>query len=1304
MKTNFSRFIAPALALLAASCGRELPELKVAEPPFADRGFEWARTLELPEGKYFSARGCAVSFSVVKNIARFSFSDTFKYFSEVDFFSGKSKLAIASCERLGESGAQIGFAGGGGVKISAKNSKLEFSSDAENLAVCFILPYANFADSRAAAGESSFLISPQSKKVSAEIKDKIIFCADTPESAFAIETPKGAKIVIDPKRTCAAVSISLGGGTFVLDAGRSRREKPGASASASFGKIGAVDFYKTERMELPDRRGKNLMQNPSFEMGFQYMSFRHFLMPPMNPRIWSEKPVTIREGGAFHGGKCLSIRSENPKNAYRQTITTASVALEKGDYVFSVWAKSNIAKGQKLRVALVNPAAPYDKKTWAMRDFDLGLEWKRLELPLKISAAQISPIYFEALSDAPAECLLDAMQLERGAKATEFEPPCAEVLLRTSSPDNFIKYGTKIGAGFRVMTEPSASGTVAARVEDFFGEAVFEKTFEFSADARGIAEIPLDLEKIDRGIFIVKTDAKLSDGRERRNIQRFMVADFLENKHARKNLFVDTYVDPISTQQFFPEVLERYRALGYGARAGYANTDNIISYKVREFGVDSLISYIGRTQKDKRYGHSMAFYSNTNWFSVPDLTYKKALLLDYWKRLPAGDITPDYLKKVERIAEEKSRKNDGVQVWGAFAEPEGTMMYFANPAFAKYSDFLKFVEIECAVARGVRKGNPAAKLSSSVTSTLARADRLEFFDKLLAETSKRGVKYDCVGAHIYRGAPEYPRPSLDENYQKLFEIMKKHGYGEADVYSPEGLHWLPISCYEIPFIDDYARAKNPLFGVLPYTYDIGHGERLAAALRARSWLVGLKYERIKCMNASNYGATEMDAMLTPYAYAKVPNTLGSLLGNSRFDSELALFPDTRCYVFVDGRNRPVAAIWACKKEFDRGLEKAPELFFAPPKGARLFDLMQAEKRVKAGGGGLFRLPLSPYPVFLVGAENSLPEFKAALSAAKGKSNAPIVPKIAVRLSTANSVSIETENPHICEMSGEISVRSTSRKFSIPRGGSAKFEFPFFEKVQAGKISTVPLKFALDISSPEKQRIALDRTFRAFGAPRTPGIKIDGDLSDWKSVPSVRLENMRRAAKLWKKGITPKPEQFSAEYKTAWDGDALCVAVTVRDDCVLRGAPSGSGELCDSVEIFMDTYADASDDPSALGVDSNDWRYKIWNSQEGAKVYRLAVPDAQLTFGIAAAKAHTFADDVEAAFGKIDGGYVLELRFSGRALMPFKAGENASMGFGIIVNDIDDGESPEPNARLTNSAALTNIEQDIASFPRAILLK
>ena len=152
--------------------------------------------------------------------------------------------------------------------------------------------------------------------------------------------------------------------------------------------------------------------------------------------------------------------------------------------------------------------------------------------------------------------------------------------------------------------------------------------------------------------------------------------------------------------------------------------------------------------------------------------------------------------------------------------------------------------------------------------------------------------------------------------------MKKYGYENIDVYSPEGLHWLPLHCYDVSFIDDYSRRPTPLHGVLPYTYDIGHGERLATALRARTWLLGLKHARIKCMNASNYGVSQMDAMLTPYAYHKVPNTLGVLLGNSVFEEELNLFPDTRCYVFKDENDRPVAAIWACKKEFDRGFERA----------------------------------------------------------------------------------------------------------------------------------------------------------------------------------------------------------------------------------------------------------------------------------------------------------------------------------------------------------------------------------------------
>ncbi len=1294
-----------------------LPKL-YTEPLFiSPDDFKHERSLEFNSTpKIFSARGSVIGLSEIKNIMRLFFVDTDRAFAEVNFMVDGIKRNLLS--RLEADDKSAKFIIEADDRLELKKTKRNFLrlltqfEGAQKVEMSIDLPNEFFLSTIIDIdGKKLTIADDKSQKCVFDFKNfkKITFRSESKDNAFAVSaTDKNYNAKIEFGKSFAKIRIFAPQKlALTFDMGESETFNPAPPPKGSCTKVGHVDFWDEERMILADTNGKNLLQNSSFEGGFQYMAFRYFLSPLQNEKLWEVKPIKICETDAKFGRKSLEIRSDKRDAVLAQRITTASIPLEEGFYTFSVWAKSDY-DAQALVVSLADASALYDKNKWKSQKFELTKEWKRYKFTFEVDKPQFSPIAFEAISDAPAICRIDGMQLEKGKKATKYARNHAEAWLETDFKNNFIEQGKNANARLSVVSSPNAVGNIKAEIFDFFGEKIFSKNFAFECDEKGFSNIPIEIDSKRAGVFLLKTNVSKKDGETRYNIQRFTVAEFLKNTHARKNLFVDTYVDPLSTQQNFPEILEWYQKLGYGARAGYANRDNLLSKTAAKYGVDSLISYIGRIQKDKKLGRSYVFLENVNWFSFPNMSYKKALLLDDFHNLPSGDVTPEHLKKVEGIAEYLSKKYDGVKIWANVCEPEGTMKYFANPAFAKNEDFLKFVEMECAVARGVRKGNPNAKLSTSVTSTLARADRLLFFERLLSETSKRGVRYDCVGAHNYRGAPEYPRPSLEENYLKLFDILKKHGYENVEVFSPEGLHWLPLHCYDVPFITDLARRKSPFVGVLPYTYDIGHGERLATALRARSWLVAYKHDRIKTMNASNYGVSQMDADLSAYAYHKIPNTFGNILGDAKFVEDLNLFPDTRCYVLKDEK-KSVAVLWACKKEFDRGTERPPKMSISLPQNSRLFDLMQAEKSVKPNDNGKTEIQLSIFPIFIV-AENTAPEILVgALKSANWVSNAVIEPTAKLSLATPEIFSVEISNPYTNEMKGKVALRSQSKDFSIPPNGLRKFEFSNHNETSASKIKSLSEKILLELTSPQKDNFSFSKSMRFFEVKNAAkNIKLDGNLSEWKDIPAIELDNMRRAEKLWRNGIMPTPSQFSASYRTFWCGDKLYMAIEVNDDNFIEAQNDTpeAAKNADSIEIIFDSLGDADESSDATGLASDDWRYRIWKTKNSnvAKVYREFVPDVQMTLGILGAKSHTFANDVKGVFKRTASGYILELEFSSDSMLPFKVSKNASIGLGVIVNDSDDPNSPETDARLTNSSSKEKIDSLISKFPKAILIK
>jgi hypothetical protein len=1131
---------------------------------------------------------------------------------------------------------------------------------------------------------------------------ELTFFAASPAKRFSIKPAPGTTCRIGCFYKNKHISLSLfppkAGKTiaFVLDPGGQRD----ASLTAPAGrvhKLGAIDFWNHDRYCLPDTREKNLLQNSSFEQDMRYLAFRPFMRGGMSKEMWALKPIRITSKQAKFGRKSLRIFSDVRKRNLRQRISTHAAMLTPGRYTLSVYAKTTQPGRQKLNLYAVNPAHIYDRKTWEQGTFELTGEWKRYTIPVNIKAACAAPVAFSAESDCEATCFIDGMQLEKGDRATAYQPPAVEGALRTSAADNLVEYGRKVAARLDIVSAPGTAGTVSVRVRDFFDQIKHAATYRFKADSAGAATIKLPFETMPRGVFMVETDYDLPGHVRRYEIQRFAVMSFLDNTHKHKGLFADTYADPHGTQQFYPEVLARYKKIGIGARSGYFNRDSQLSKEAARYGVESTVCTMGWPYGRKNEpGRKIRYLENIEYYLFPGLSLRKALLVDDW-RLEQKHVTPEYLRKVEAAAKHLAATSPEVKVWANLNEPEGCLPDLANPAYAKPEDFNDFVELECAVGRGVRAGNPNAMLSTSVSSSISTNDRRQYYDALLKETAKRGLRYDCLTAHIYRAAPEYPNDGLEGDFERLFAIMAKHGYDKTPVYCSEGLHWLPVRCYTCSFKADL-ELKSKFFGVLPYSYDMSYAEKLGSALRARTWLLGLKlHDRIKEMNASNFGIFAMDAMLTPYAFQKVPNTLGRLLGNAAFKDDLKLYPDTRCYVFDDDQSRPVAAIWACARDFDRGEVRAPEFTFKPAGKLELFDLMETQHSVTPGKDGMVRLPLSPFPVFLRGAPGSLKSFKAMLSAGRFKSLAPVRPSVISRFIDSKTLQATLNNPYPETLNGTLGYGAVRKPCRLAPGQKAAFTFKLPVQLSATAQQQQDMQLSLKVTAPETKTFAYSCPASAMLAKKAAkGVRVDGDLADWAGVPEIPIKRRLRGKKMSMAGTFPSAADFSARYQVCWDSDFLYLAVRVTDNKLgYKKQHQRSGWKNDSLQVFVDAYADARDfKEKKYGPD--DWEYGIYlkDAARALYAYRHYTPDIQLAGCGAGAQPGTVAKEVRSAFRKTADGYVYEVAFPAKNLMPFQLRAGNTLGLGLLLNDSDDPAEPMPASRLTNASAAPNNRPDL----------
>ena len=1112
---------------------------------------------------------------------------------------------------------------------------------------------------------------------------RIVFFAGDSGRSFTIELPQknrirlvsadgryGLSLQLFPASQANTIEMLLTPGTTAVAANQPPK---GFSVRA-----GQYDFWSVDRLRLPDRHSKNLLSNSSFEQGFASLWYPHG-GGLFSRKLWTRKPIRIDEEEAFSGKSSLRIESDAPQAELIQNIATHSVILSPGEYTFSFYAKTDRPGRQKLKLTIpvLPPGANYwDPKTRVNRRFTLEGRWKRYQHTFRVTTTRPQYFLFESLSDEPAVCRIDAMQLERNSAATEYQPASVEGRLLTASADNFLPAGSPIKARLKIITaRPNISGTFHTTLRDFFGKVVRQATGRFQTGPDGTTELPLPFEGIPSGIFTVENRYKLKDD-ERYEFTRLAVMNFLKNLHRHKNLFADSYIDPHGVRQYYPEVLERYREIGIGARAAFVNTEKLVADEAAKYGVESFSTMLLRPDRSLVKGLPAPCYgytvlNNIVWYETPSVGRKR---VDY-ATITLPGATPEALKTIENAAARKSAESPWVKIWGAINEVEGSAPEFGHCRFATEERYREYVELELAVARGLRRGNPKAMIGNSSTSCL-RADRIETLDKLLTTIGDR-FRYDCFIIHTYREAPEYP--DLDKDFYDLYKMLARHGYIDTPIYCPEGMHWKP---YRMPGLFTVNWVDIP-WG--PLTYDMGHQERIAAAWRARQWLIGLKHQdRVKLMNSStNFWGFEMDCALTPFANQKISNTLGNLLGDASFVAEIRLGAGTRCYLFKDGSQRPVAALWSCSPEVDQGKEAGPELLLRQVPHAQLFDLMEAELAFPApAADGSVNLRLTSFPIFLRGSAGSTATMKKLLENADLlRDNTPAV-STRFEVPSPEQFTLTLANEGKRKFTGQIEIGGMRRQLTLPPGGNLSLHAPMPAVLTAGRLCFERLRAELQQNTPFPGNFPLQLEFCGVLA-RKAAIRIDGSLDDWRGIPSLKIDQRLPGQQLLAAGTPPVEGDFAAKMRIAWSSKALYLAVEVTDDKFVANpqARPGNGWRNDSLQLFFDTLGDGHD-PRHSGIGRDDWSYGIYPEPDGKAwyAYRHHVPDIQLTAGFSGAKAETKAEEIQCAFTRTSRGYIYEIALPQHSLMPLQLAAGQKFGLGVLLND-QDSNTPMPRSRL-----------------------
>jgi hypothetical protein len=538
-----------------------------------------------------------------------------------------------------------------------------------------------------------------------------------------------------------------------------------------------------------------------------------------------------------------------------------------------------------------------------------------------------------------------------------------------------------------------------------------------------------------------------------------------------------------------------------------------------------------------------------------------------------------------------------------------------------------------------------------------------------------------IGIHPYRKSPE--SPDLDSDIKLLLDVIGEKGYDKTPVFFPEGMHYGP---YNIPqWGIESARWLPPAAWYAgPLSYDMGWTEKISAAWRARSWIIALKYQnRVKAFtSSSDINNFDMDMYLTPFASQKMSNTLGHILGYACFRKDIRFAPYIRCYIFEDERKRPVATVWCHHPQLDAGIMKAPTAsvnFHGKP--VKIYDLMGNERTPVRKNNGNILFPVSSFPVFFRGQPGSLSGFVKAFENATLVSGVGISPLIITgKPITTDRLAVNVKNIISKPFNGTIKIGDEDPSpLRVGASETTKVTTGMPQELQADKITD---KYLPILIKSGNSRFNTDISFRGFVCEKLrQTIKIDGNIEDWKNIPKIKLNNR------WKRKDvkTVTDLDFSGWFKVAWNQKGIYICVKITDDKFVHKEfeKTGSRWNNDSLQIYFDTACDARS-KQQLGYDRNDYDYAVFpdSNARSSIVYRYLSPDPQITLGTQTPPDKTIAEDIPSAFKRTKDGYVYEVFFPAKYLLPIRLEKGRVSGFSIFVNDRDNPDAKNRKSALT----------------------
>lgn len=978
--------------------------------------------------------------------------------------------------------------------------------------------------------------------------------------------------------------------------------------------------------------GKNLLQNPGFELGLNNWMFDYFAPTSylMATAVGNSPPPEIRDGEGVDGSRAMFLPST------LGALFAGCVPLNPGkNYTLSAFVKAT-RKDAKLKLFLLDPG-------WQvyMQDFK-GLsteEWTRVSLSITWNKPSRQRKLYPRFDGEGV--LIDNIQLEEGA-LSEFEAPAVEAGFVTPSSNVFGRDGKPPQLDLKVTSHRDESRQLSAELSawDAWGKSVWTATIPLKlSGAESIFPVSLFFEKL--GVFTLKARLVDAEGAPVAACEsRYAIVDPPAFAGKGLSVFGVNYEICSLPLWLIKEEMPIWRSMGADLNRFFLR-NRFYSPEPPEDYVNLLRAQC-RVQIAAGMEDLMACFNN-----IPEPL--RARILDH-ETLDEKTLA-EYAAYLRGIVEPLKTE---IRFWEIANEPNLWRHKDGPQKGLKTMPPAKYVKLLEASYKTIKEIDPDLK----VVGICLNGNDFSYLEECMRLGAGRFM--DAFSFHSYRASPDVPDVFNDLTAYR--EILDRYGFRGPMLNTEQ---YFAANKFMLHGSDEESRR---------HYYVEGDKELEACARTIRNYIyhaaAGVSY----CAYSPHltfFRQGGHDRYYVFYAFGAY-NAATRFLAKAGLATPVDMGTAMRAFLFSDAEGGPLITLNAVSTEFKGSLKIKG--------GLSAFDMMG---NPLAADGETTTIPISDAPVYL-----KFPTGRPTGEILASLRDADVLGlgepfALSLSLQSRKSLSLTITNRLNKPAGGNVAITQMPEGWAFDKtegefrdlapGESVVVEFSGTFAIEDNSAYTIS---AL-ATSGDQDFVKKEFTISPILADHFENVVVDGDLTEWSGARWIPLGEQNLTSSTSTGVPHTGLEDLSAKAAFAWNKDFFACAIRVTDDAMDPPESPGAAWTHDSVQIYFDQLNNAA------GTDAS------YDGDDVAYVVSLAggTPSAWVEKGsegryLGEANAGTGIDrEVEVHIQRLNRETIYEIKFP-RACLPMTAlSAGRGFGFAILIND-NDGKGRKAGLTLT----------------------